>query len=88
MGQFPHLLSPYIPYLQPLTPDANRHGICTSPVRRTMKHPLTGTTQKGTRMKKALVALALAAVASSAQAIIAAGSHDMTTNGGTLSACW
>lgn len=39
-------------------------------------------------MKKALVALALAAVASSAQAIIAAGSHDMTTNGGTLSACW
>lgn len=44
--------------------------------------------KKGTRMKKALVALALAAVASTASAAIATGSHDMTTQGGTLSACW
>lgn len=45
-------------------------------------------------MKKALVALALAALATSAQALIAGGSHDMTAAGtydgtdGTLSTCW
>lgn len=39
-------------------------------------------------MKKALVAIALAAVASTASAAIAGGSHDMTTMGGTLSSCW
>jgi predicted CXXCH cytochrome family protein len=39
-------------------------------------------------MKKALLALAVAAMATSAQAAISGGSHDMTTFGGTLSSCW
>lgn len=39
-------------------------------------------------MKKLLVAVALAAVASTASAAIAGGSHDMTTMGGSLSSCW
>jgi predicted CXXCH cytochrome family protein len=38
-------------------------------------------------MKKTLVALALAAFATTASATIAGGSHDMTTFGGGLSAC-
>jgi predicted CXXCH cytochrome family protein len=38
-------------------------------------------------MKKALVALALAAVASTASATIANGKHDLSVGAGTLSAC-